>query len=187
MSEPSAATEATAAVEPRWLDDAEQAVWRAFLDMHARLNAQLGREMQERAGISMADFSVLVQLSEHVHDRMRVLELARALRWEKSRLSHQLTRMTQRGLLERQNCSDDRRGAFVALTQHGRETIEAVAPHHVEAVRRYLFDQLDADQLATLGAIAQTVIGQLEPAALCDSAAVECGDATTGDAGCPQP
>jgi DNA-binding MarR family transcriptional regulator len=161
----SAATAAPA--QPRWLDGQEQAVWRAFLDMHARLNAQLSREMQERAGISIADFSVLVQLSEHVHDRMRVLELARALRWEKSRLSHQLTRMTQRGLVERQNCSDDRRGAFVALTQRGRATIEAAAPHHVEAVRRYLFDQLDPEQVATLGAVSQVVIDQLEPAALC--------------------
>ena len=62
--------------------------------------------------MSIADFSVLVQLSEHADERMRVLELARALRWEKSRLSHQLTRMQQRGLIERSNCSEDRRGAL---------------------------------------------------------------------------
>ncbi len=76
--------------------------------------------MQDQSGLSIADFSVLVQLSEHADGRMRVLELARGLRWEKSRLSHQLTRMQQRGLIERSNCNEDRRGAFVVLTDQGR-------------------------------------------------------------------
>ena len=106
--------------------------------------------MQERPACRIADFSVLVQLSEHVDGRMRVLELARALRWEKSRLSHQLARMQQRGLIERSNCSEDRRGAFVVLTDLGRTTVEAAAPQHVESVRRYLFDELTAEQVGSL-------------------------------------
>src|SRR5947208_9183310 len=115
---------------PRWLDQREQAAWRAYLDMNAKLTARLNREMQDQSGVSIADFSVLVQLSEHVDARMRILELARALGWEKSRLSHQLTRMQQRGLIERSNCSEDRRGAFVVLTDRGRATVEAAAPRH---------------------------------------------------------
>src|SRR4051794_16258611 len=99
----------------RWLDDREQTAWRAFLDMHARLQVQLGRELQAEAGLSLPDFAVLVQLSEH-ECTMRVLELARALGWEKSRLSHQLSRMQQRGLIQRAGCASDRRGAFVELT-----------------------------------------------------------------------
>jgi DNA-binding MarR family transcriptional regulator len=136
----------------RWLDEREQAIWRAYLEMHDRLSAQLGRELQADAGLSLADYVVLVQLSEHGCS-MRVLELARALRWEKSRLSHQLTRMQQRGLVRRTGCASDRRGAFIELTDAGRSTIEGAAPRHVDGVRRYLFDRLTPDQVETLAQI----------------------------------
>lgn len=152
---------ATPMSPPRWLDAREQEAWRGFLEMHARLFAQLNRELQDTSGISNADFAVLVQLSEHAAGRMRVLELARALRWEKSRLSHQLTRMQQRGLIARSNCSDDRRGAYVVLTTHGRDTVEEAAPAHVEAVRGYMFDQLTAEQVDTLATMSHAVIERL--------------------------
>jgi DNA-binding MarR family transcriptional regulator len=118
--------------------------------------------MQDQSGISIADFSVLVQLSEHLDAKMRVLELARALGWEKSRLSHQLSRMQQRGLIERSNCDEDRRGAFVVLSVQGRDTVESAAPKHVESVRRYLFDQLDHSQVDALGAVARAVVDSIE-------------------------
>jgi DNA-binding MarR family transcriptional regulator len=149
---------------PRWLDEREQAAWRAYLDMNAKLTARLNREMQDQSGVSIADFSVLVQLSEHVDARMRILELARALGWEKSRLSHQLTRMQQRGLIERSNCSEDRRGAFVVLTDQGRATVEAAAPRHVESVRRYVFDSLTAEQVESLGSISSIVVQLVDAA-----------------------
>lgn len=158
---------------PRWLDDDEQRVWRAYLDMHAKLSAQLSREMQDESGLSIADFSVLVQLSEHPDGRLRVLELARGLRWEKSRLSHQLTRMQQRGLIERSSCSEDRRGAWIRLTAAGRAAVAAAAPRHVDSVRRYLFDELRPEQLDALGAIAGIVIDRLDAA--CDGADDPCG------------
>jgi DNA-binding MarR family transcriptional regulator len=120
--------------------------------------------MQQQSGISIADYSVLVQLSEHVDARMRVLELARALGWEKSRLSHQLSRMQQRGLIDRSNCSEDRRGAWIVLTEKGRETIVAAAPRHVESVHRYMFSELDADQVEALGRISRSVIEVLDAA-----------------------
>lgn len=148
----------------RWLTDREQQAWRAFLTMQDRLNARLNREMQDNSGLSSADFAVLVPLSEHPDGRMRVLELARGLRWEKSRLSHQLTRMQQRGLVERSNCSEDRRGAFIVLTDQGREAVEAAAPAHVESVRRYLFDALTAEQVDSLHAIASATVDRLEQA-----------------------
>jgi DNA-binding MarR family transcriptional regulator len=165
--------------EPRWLEPREQSAWRAYLDMNAKLTAKLNREMQEQAGISIADFSVLVQLSEHVDGRMRVLELARALGWEKSRLSHQLSRMQQRGLVERANCNEDRRGAWIALTDRGQQTIDAAAPQHVEAVRKYVFDPLDTSQVGALDAIARAVVGVLDTACAGQEEAGEsdCGDA----------
>jgi DNA-binding MarR family transcriptional regulator len=162
---------------PRWLDAREQAAWRAYLDMNAKLTARLNRDMQDQAGISIADFSVLVQLSEHLDAKMRVLELARALGWEKSRLSHQLTRMQQRGLVERSNCNEDRRGAWIVLTDRGRSTVEEAAPRHVDAVRRYLFDGLTAEQVESLGQIARTVVGLLETGcAGRDDGCAEAGD-----------
>jgi DNA-binding MarR family transcriptional regulator len=151
----------TAAAAPRWLDDHEQAVWRSFLAMRSQLDVLLGRELQEQSGLSNADFSVLVQLSEHPETRMRVLELARALQWEKSRLSHQLTRMQQRGLVERSNCVEDRRGAWILLTAQGLTAVEAAAPRHVESVRRYLFDVLSAEQVAALGDVARVVLDRI--------------------------
>jgi DNA-binding MarR family transcriptional regulator len=149
---------------PRWLEPREQTAWRAYLDMNAKLAARLNREMQDQCGISIADFSVLVQLSEHVDARMRVLELARSLGWEKSRLSHQLTRMQQRGLIERANCSEDRRGAWIRLTARGRDTIESAAPRHVESVRRYVFDELSGEQVAALAEISRAVVTVLDQA-----------------------
>lgn len=159
----------------RWLDNREQSAWRAFLDMHARLTARLNREMQDASGLSLADYSVLVPLSEHVDARMRVLELARSLGWEKSRLSHQLTRMQQRGLIERSNCTEDRRGAFVVLTDQGRTAVEVVAPTHVDGVRRYLFDALTPEQVDTLDAIARGTVERLEQEC---AGKPECGDVT---------
>ena len=165
-------SEQATSTEVRWLDAREQSAWRAYLDMNARLNARLNRELQEHCGLSIADFSVLVQLSEHVDARMRVLELAKALRWEKSRLSHQLTRMQQRGLIERSYCSEDRRGAFVVLTDAGRSAVEAAAPRHVEGVRRYLFDEVSPEQVDALGAVARAVIARLD--AECGGRVDEC-------------
>jgi DNA-binding MarR family transcriptional regulator len=159
---------------PRWLTAREQAAWRAYLDMTAKLNARLNREMQQQSGISIADYSVLVQLSEHVDARMRVLELARALGWEKSRLSHQLTRMQQRGLIERSNCSEDRRGAWIVLTDKGQESIVAAAPRHVESVRRYMFSELDGEQVEALDRISRAVVDALD--ATCATADDACDD-----------
>lgn len=145
----------------RWLDDDEQRAWRGYLHMQARLSARLNRQLQDDSGLSLADFAVLVELSEVTGGRTRVLALAEKLQWEKSRLSHQLNRMRARGLVDRQECPNDRRGAFVTLTEQGRETIEAAAPKHVETVREYLFDLLTPDLVGALADIADRVSGRL--------------------------
>lgn len=155
----------------RWLSDREQQAWRGYLHMNAQLMARLARDLQGDSNLSLPDFSVLVELSEHPEERMRVLELARALQWEKSRLSHQLVRMEQRGLVERAECDEDRRGSFVVLTDKGRRTIVEAAPSHVESVRRFMFDVLTPQQVTSLAGISEAVISRLrrdEPA--------ECGD-----------
>jgi DNA-binding MarR family transcriptional regulator len=153
---------------PRWLDEREQRVWRSLLEMHAALNARLARELQQETPLSMPDFAVLVQLTESADGRARVLELADALRWEKSRLSHHLARMQHRGLITREECLQDKRGAVVVVTPDGRAAIEAAAPLHVEGVRRYLFDLLTSEQIDALAEISATVNQRLaaEPASV---------------------
>ncbi|WP_089300595.1 MarR family winged helix-turn-helix transcriptional regulator [Haloechinothrix alba] len=130
--------------------------------MHARLTARLHRDLQADSGLSLSDFDVLVQLTDRDDERARVLELAQALQWEKSRLSHHLARMERRGLVERQECPDDARGAFIALTAQGRRTIEQAAPQHVNTVRDLVFDQLTAEQVDTLLAISTQVQARLD-------------------------
>lgn len=149
----------------RWLDDAEQCAWRAYLRMHGQLTARLNRQLQADSGLSLADYEVLVHLSEAPPGRLRPFELQRGLNWEQSRLSHQLTRMQRRGLIRREDCADDGRGAFIVLTEDGRRAIEAAAPGHVDAVRRLFLDGLTHDQIALLGQLSAQVLARLdEPA-----------------------
>jgi DNA-binding MarR family transcriptional regulator len=143
--------------QTRWLDEREQHAWRGYLTMHAHLTSRLHRALQAETGLSLSDFDVLVQLTDRTEPRMRVTELAEALQWEKSRLSHHLTRMQRRGLVCREQCPDDARGAYIALTEQGRTAIERAAPSHVETVRDLVFDQLTDEQVDTLAAIADRV------------------------------
>jgi DNA-binding MarR family transcriptional regulator len=148
--------------DPRWLGDEEQRAWRAFLNVQARLQRRLNRRLLRETGLSDAEYGVLVALSEAPDGRLRVFQLREEMQWEKSRLTHQVTRMTERGLVERQPCPDDPRGAFVALTGPGRAAIEAAAPRHVTHVRRWFVDVLTPEQLAALGAISDTVLAALD-------------------------
>lgn len=147
--------------ETRWLDEQERRAWRGFLSMHARLTARLHRDLQVESGLSLADFDVLVQLTDRPGARARVLELAEALQWEKSRLSHHLSRMQRRCLVVREECPDDGRGAFIVLTGEGREAIEGAAPRHVATVREVLLDRLTPEQVVVLGDIAESVLDGL--------------------------
>jgi DNA-binding MarR family transcriptional regulator len=148
--------------EPRWLDEHQQRAWRSYLAMNTQLTARLHRQLQADSGLSLADFAVLVELTDRPDERVRVGELAQALQWEKSRLSHHLARMQQRGLVAREGCPDDARGAFIVLTPHGRHAIEHAAPRHVNTVRDLVFDHLTTEQVDTLHTIAEQVLGRLD-------------------------
>lgn len=129
-----------------WLSDRQQQVWRAWLEVSAALPAALHQQLQGESTLSLQDFEVLVHLTEAPDGRLRVTDLARALKWERSRLSHHIKRMEARGLVERLGCESDRRGAFVLATRHGRAAIEAAAPGHAATVRELFFEPLsDAD------------------------------------------
>ena len=154
----------------RWLDDREQRVWRSWLLASSRLDAHLARRMQADGDLSMSDFAVLVPLSEAPEGRLRAFALGRALQWEKSRLSHHLTRMERRGLVSREDCGTDRRGAYVVLAPAGRQALEAAAPPHVEAVRAAVFDRLSDEQVDLLGEVCEVLLSGLDPDAACTDA-----------------
>lgn len=139
----------------------QQQVWRDWLTMSAQLPAALHRQLHADSDLSLQDFEVLVQLTETDDARVRVTELARALQWERSRLSHHVKRMEARGLVAREECLDDGRGAFVILTDAGHETMERAAPGHARTVRRLVFDSLTAEELDILGAVTAKVLGRL--------------------------
>jgi DNA-binding MarR family transcriptional regulator len=148
--------------ETRWLNEQEARAWRQFLVMSARLQRSLGAELQRDTGLSEGDYGVLVALSEAEDGRLRPSEIGGAIQWEKSRLSHHLSRMEQRGLVRRMPCKTDNRGALVAMTAAGRRALERAAPKHVDHVRRVFFDPLTPEQIVALGDIADSVLAQLE-------------------------
>ena len=146
----------------RWLTEDEQRAWRGLLQMTAQLNARMNRQLQNDYGMSLADYDVLVVLSEAPAGKLRVFEITDALAWEQSRVSHHLARMQRRGLIAREECAADARGAFVVLTETGRAAIERAAPAHVETVRELVFDGLSPDQLAALTAVTSRVLERLQ-------------------------
>ena len=148
----------------QWLTDDEQRAWRGLVQMNSRLNARLNRELQQTSGLSLADYDVLVLLTEAPDGRRRMFQLSEDLQWEQSRLSHHLSRMQRRGLVRREDCADDGRGAYIVLTAAGRRAIEAAAPGHVAAVRRLFFDQLTREQVAILEKLSNRVLQRLDEA-----------------------
>jgi len=146
----------------RWLSDEEQQVWRRYLRMQGEITARMNRQLQTTCDLSLADFEVLTSLSESADGRLRVLALSRELKWEKSRLSHQLSRMERRGLVVRESCPSDARGSFAVLTPAGRAAVDTAAPGHVAEVRALLFDVLTPAQVKALGRTCDVVLAQLD-------------------------
>ncbi len=145
----------------RWLDETEAHAWRSFQRMNMRLLARLVKDLNSHSGLSYQDYAVLVALTDEPGGGMRLFQLGRELGWEKSRISHQVTRMAQRGLVEKRSCGTDRRGAVVVVTPAGRDDISAAAPSHVRAVRRLFIDRLTPAQLEALADVADTALAAL--------------------------
>jgi len=147
--------------QTRWLTDDEQHTWRAFLEATRRLDEQLDRELQHEAGMPLAYYTILAMLSEAPGRTLRMSELARITWSSRSRLSHAVDRLEEKGWVTRISCPSDKRGAFAFLTDAGFAVLEVAAPGHVEGVRRHMFDQLTPDQVETLGAISQKLAQRL--------------------------
>jgi DNA-binding MarR family transcriptional regulator len=135
----------------RWLTDDEQCTWRTHLDVSRLLMHQLEKDLQP-FGLTNNDYEILVNLSESADHRMRMSDLAAATLQSKSRLSHQITRMENAGLVRREHCESDRRGLYAVLTEDGIATMQKVAPHHVASVRKHFIDLLTPEALEDLRA-----------------------------------
>jgi len=157
--------------EPRWLSAQEMRAWRGYLGLVRLLDDRLNRDLQGESGLTLADYEILVRLSEAPRRRLRMTELAQGAMISKSRLSHQMTRLEDRGLARREVCPTDRRGAFAVLSDAGFDVLAAAAPGHVASVRRHLFDRLTSEQVEALGKLSDAVIAGLgRDARHCESA-----------------
>ena len=125
-----------------WLSSREQQVWRAWLNAHIQINAELAHQLAAETALSLSDYEVLVHLSEAPDHQQRIVALANMMQWSRSRLSHQITRMSKRGLVRRETCDADGRGAYVVLEPAGLDAITTAAPGHVAKVRELVFDRL---------------------------------------------
>jgi DNA-binding MarR family transcriptional regulator len=144
----------------RWLDENEQTAWRSYLRMQRTLETHLARHLQREFGLSESDFEILVNLSESPTGRMRAFELGEATQWEKSRMSHHLSRMEKRGLIRKEAC--DARYPEIVLTDQGLEAIRACAPVHAARVRDLFVDVLGPERLAVLGEASDDVVDAID-------------------------
>jgi len=145
----------------KWLSENEERAWRAYRRMQTVLPAQLAHDLGRDSGLSDPDYDVLSTLSEQTGHRWQLRDLAARMLWSRSRLSHHIARMEQRGLVERESDPDDRRGCMIALTAHGMHTLQEAAPHHVASVRKHFLDLLTETELATLARMAERVVDRL--------------------------
>lgn len=155
----------TAPMAPtRWLTSEEQDAWRAFLRGASLLLERLDAELLETHGLTLADYEILVRLSEAPRGGVRMSDLAEQALVSKSRLTYRVDRLVSEGLVERRPCPSDRRGSLAVLTPTGRRRLERAAPTHVDGVVAYLLEQCSARDVATVGRVFAAVANAIDSA-----------------------
>ncbi|MHA7132074.1 MarR family winged helix-turn-helix transcriptional regulator [Oerskovia turbata] len=142
---------ALSAQDAPWLDDEQQLSWRQYLDGTSRFIEALSRDHEEHSALTLGEYELLVRLSEARDHTLRMSALADGLARSRSRVTHTVHRMEQRGLVRRVASADDRRGVNCVMTDAGFAELAASAPGHVTAVRRFMVDVLTPAQLRNLG------------------------------------
>ena len=148
--------------EPRWLHDVERDAWLSLIGVIIRLPASLDAQLQRDAGLSHFEYIVMVNLSNAEGHVLRMSQLAALCHSSLSRLSHVVARLERRNWLRRDPCPDDGRATLATLTDEGFAKLASAAPGHVDAVREYVIDALDPEQLRQLTAIGETILGRLD-------------------------
>jgi DNA-binding MarR family transcriptional regulator len=146
----------------RKLPTAEQLrIWRDYIETAEALRYELTSRLQSESSLSPGDYAVLLALSEAREQRMRSSELAAHIGWDRSRLSHHLGRMEKRGLICREGCATDNRGAEIVLTPTGAEAFRRATVPHLRAIRELFVDSLTSDQLVAAGEVAAALRARL--------------------------
>ncbi len=140
---------------------ADWELWRTMRATNEQLGRELDRQLQRDAGISQADYGILVTLFEAPDRQLRTGELGDVLAWEKSRVSHQVARMEARGLVERVVCESDGRGTWVTLATEGKRALLGAMRQHATAIRELFLDELDAEEKAVMLRAMSRVLAKL--------------------------
>lgn len=151
------ATQAPPGDDAVWLDPAEMRAWRTFIDASNRLDAVLNKSLSDNHDLALADYRILVLLSEADDFTLRMSELADGVVASRSKLTHQVRRLEATGMVTRVECDSDRRGVNAVLTESGLGRLKAAAPGHAADVRRYMIDALTGRQLRMLTDVFGTV------------------------------
>lgn len=135
------------------LNAPEEQLWRALAEVIITLPRALDEEFVREAGVTMTEYGLLVALSEAPDRELRLSDLAAVVSLSLSRISRLVDSMAKRGLVSRRKCSEDKRGSLAVLTDQGLAALKAAYPGHLNRVRTYVFDQLDADKVKAMGPI----------------------------------
>lgn len=138
-------------------------MWRTFLTACHTLFGTVEGQLLRDSDIPHGYYEILVRLSEAPGHALRMTQLAEASTSSKSRLSHAVARLEERGWVRRSDCATDRRGQVCQLTDKGMAALEAAAPGHVDQVRRSLIDRLTPDQVGQLRAISEAIMAGVDP------------------------
>lgn len=145
-----------------WLDEEEMRAWRTLVQVSVRLIERLDDELVAASGLSLADYEVLVHLSEAPGGQRRMSELADRTLMSRSRLTYRVNGLEAEGLVERRACPEDRRGWYAVLTATGRSRLEEAAPTHVAGVRRHMLDHISRPELTPLTSVLGRVAEALD-------------------------
>lgn len=133
--------------EPAWLNETEARLWRAFVRVSGGVIQELDAALKANADVSFDDYEVLVHLSEADQQRLRMSDISSRLLHSQSRVTQRVDRLTDRGLVQRERCTEDRRVTYAVLTEEGRSVIEMAAPDHVRQVRHHLVDLFEEEEV----------------------------------------
>ena len=145
-------------------DEPQLAVWRAFLRAHATVVDRLDAELQAEQDLPLTWYEVLLHLAEAPEDRLRLNRLASCLVLSRSGITRLVDRMTAAGLIERQACPTDRRGAFAVLTADGRNRLRRAAPVHLRGIEQHFARHLRPDEVEPLRSALERVVSAESPA-----------------------
>ncbi len=160
-------------------DDLHLAAWRSLLEAHAAVTDLLERELEKERGLALSKFEVLLKLANAPGGRMRMLELAESVLLSKSGLSRLVDRMEEAGLVRRERCPSDRRGAFAVLTDEGGRVLRHAAPVHLRGIQEHFARHLDGDEVRVLAGLLEKV----NAAARADGSERQCPSETLKSAG----